>query len=437
MHEPRLNAQLLISSQSNQHGLHDHFFGVYVSVVKNASQPSKVYYGLHFCAGVAEYREPDQEPYRIFISETTAKQMDATFPGKPVYVQHVDKVDLSNLQVEADGYVSESFYNKSDGKHWAKFIVISDDGHEAIRNGWTLSNAYVPQTYGIGGLWHGVDYAKEVLSAQYEHLALVPDPRYQESIILTAEEFKKYNNDKEQELKLLANSKGEKSVFNFFKKTKVENSTELSGMSLILPKSKKEISIAKLVNDADSAAMKGPLMADMDARVTVGASEMTVNDLVSKYMASMKSNEDEPEDDDSFVANDDSDDSSDADASADVANKKKNKKKNMKDSEPGNKDITNDDSDDSEDDAAPVANKKKNKKMNEDAADDSAVANDDSDEDSDKDSEVASKKKNKKMNSNFETLKNAPTDAIAPEVLNLELSQDMTARGVERYGSKK
>jgi hypothetical protein len=265
----------------------------------------KVYYGLHFYPGVAEYREQGSEAYRIYIGEDTIKNMGPTFAGKPVYVQHVENVDLDKLQEESDGYIMESFYNKADGKHWAKFIIVSDRGHEAIRNGWKLSNAYVPKNMGQGGLHNGVEYDKEILSGEYEHMAIVPNPRYEESIVLTPEEFKTYNSNKELELSKLANSKekpkGEKSMnLNFFKKSKVENAADLEGTSVVLPKSKIEKTITQLVNEADEHELKKkePQMANGEHMVKVGEEQMSVNDLVEKYNAMMKKeNEDESDKD--------------------------------------------------------------------------------------------------------------------------------------------
>ncbi len=261
------------------------------TVIKNASQLPKVYLGIHFLPGVAEYAEPGRDPYRIFINEDTIRKMNPTFKGRPVYVHHVDEVNLKDIQTEADGYVVDSFFNAADGKTWVKFIIVSDKGHEAIRNGWRLSNAYVPKSFAPGGLWNGVSYDKEVMDGEYEHLAIVNNPRYDESIILDEEQFKEYNDKKQLELKKLSNSKGEKkSMFSFFKKTKVENELELESMSVTLPRSKVEKTLAKLINDADESEMNAdePMMANGDHHVMVGPDKMTVNELVAKHLEMMK-----------------------------------------------------------------------------------------------------------------------------------------------------
>ena len=190
-------------------------------MITNAKILPRRFYGLHMAPGVAEYKDEttnNGQPYRIFIGEDVIKNMDSTFEGRPVYVRHVDQVNMDKLQHEADGYVVKSFFNARDGKHWVEFIVVSDKGHEAIRSGWKLSNAYIPKSFAGSGLWHGVEYVKEVMDGEYEHLALVPNPRYEESIILTPDEFKNYNNEKELELQKLSNSsnKEKKGMFNFF-----------------------------------------------------------------------------------------------------------------------------------------------------------------------------------------------------------------------------
>lgn len=260
--------------------------------VKNAKALPQVWYGLHFLPGVAEYREPDKEPYRIYINESAIRKMNASFAGRPVYVRHVDEVNLENIQEEADGYVVESFFNANDGKTWCKFIVVSDKGHEAIKNGWKLSNAYIPKQMSEGGMWNGVEYQKEITDGEYDHLAIVPNPRYEESIILSPEQFKAYNSEKELELKKLANSKGESSMkFNFFKKSKVDNASDLEGMSVTLPKSGKEVTLETLINEMDKIEnMHG--YANGDHMVKAGEEELTVNDMIKKY-GEMKNKMDE------------------------------------------------------------------------------------------------------------------------------------------------
>lgn len=262
--------------------------------VQNAKSLPVVYYGLHMVEGVAEYPEhktADGKATRILILENACKAMDPTFTGCPVYVKHRDEVDLENLQRDADGYVIRSFFNQFDGKHWAEFLAVSDAAKEAIAKGWKLSNAYNIKDAKNGGQWHAVEYNREVTRGAYDHLALVPNPRYAESIILTPEQFKEYNSRKDRELKALANSKERKSMFNFFTKKKLENAEEFETASVVLSNGA-ERTIKQLVegaekqlkNEADAEKDKDKeKMANGDDMVDLGNEKITVNALVEKY----------------------------------------------------------------------------------------------------------------------------------------------------------
>lgn len=354
------------------------------------------FYGLHMVEGVAEYREPGKDSYRILVNENAIKSMDPTFDGLPVYVHHVDEVNLDDLgkadpktgEIKEDGYVIRSFFNQADGKHWAEFLVVTEKGYDAIvRKKWKLSNAYIPREMRGGGQWHGVDYAKEVVRGEYEHLAIVPNPRYAESIILTPEQFKAYNEDKEIELSKLKNSKEENkkmSKFKFWKREKVENSTDLEGVHVTLPKSGKEISIETLIKNADDMQVaensEDGIMANGDHKVMFGEHKMSVNELVEKHKQACNELEEM-------------------------------KKKNVS---PG------------EDEAA----KKKalelaaheEKEMAEKKANEEAAA------------KAAEEEKKKNGMDNFNKLKNAQDNAKQPEV-KIDLSMDQVQRGQKRYGS--
>lgn len=304
-----------------------------------------IFYGMHMYPGVAEYKEHGED-FRVFLNENTIRSMGPSFAGRPVFVMHVDDVseDVDKLRGEADGWVIESFFNEADGKHWAKFIVCSEKGEKAIRKGYRLSNCYAPKSFGNGGEWNGVSYAKEIKGGEYEHLAIVPNPRYEESVIMTPSEFKAYNEKQKIELAKLTNDKGD-SGMKFFKRAKVENSADFENVIVVLPKSNREVSITTLVNEADAAEeLKGKPQAADDAHIVkVGDEEMTVAELRNSFLENAKGkdcddkvenkedDEDkmENEDDDDKVENEDEDDDMKAKAKAkeDAKDKKENKKK--------------------------------------------------------------------------------------------------------------
>lgn len=350
--------------------------------MKTANSKGQIFYGLHFYPGVAEYSEPDKN-YRIYLNEKTLRKMNPTFAGRPVYVDHVDDVspDVDVVKAEADGWVVESFFNEADGKTWAKFIVVTDRALKAIQQGYKLSNAYICTGFGPGGLWNGVTYEKEVLGAEYEHLAIVKNPRYEESLIYTPEQFKQYCEEQRMELKRLANSKETSEMkLSFFKKQKVENSVDYQDLVVILPKTGVEKTVVQLVNEADEAhANKG--YANEDDLVKLGNEECTVKELVEKYnqMSAEKENAQEPE-----MENEEDDELENEDEELE----------NVEDDEEAKKK------------ALELA-------MHEEE-------------------EILEKKKENKKK-NFNKLKNAPK--VAAEPVRIDLMDDQISRGRSRYGS--
>lgn len=364
-------------------------------LIFNSMERGQIFYGLHFSEGVAEYAPADGEPYRIFVNEKTAKAMDPTFSGCPVYVKHVDEVNGIG-KGEEDGYVVESFFNKSDGRHWAKMVIVTEKGLDHIKRGWTLSNAYRVIEEGPGGEWHGVQYKSEVRNGKYEHLAIVNDPRYSESIILTPAEFKAYNLEKESELLRLANSKGEKMKFSFFKKTTIENSKELADTMVTLPESKKEMSVADALEKADKFVVQNAEgYCNPKHLVNVGNDEMAVGDLVNRHLELMKKNSEMEE----------------------------SMKKNQTDAELEKKE--------NEDKAEKKAEGEEEKQNADDKKDEEKKENEED------------KKEDKKENSketadlHFNSLAQAHMKPIKNEQKIIELSEDRVARGKARYGSQK
>lgn len=347
-------------------------------MIQNATTGGQIMYGLHFCPGVAEYQDsPTSDPYRVFLNEETLRKMDSSFAGKPVFVDHVDGVApvVDELRKDADGWVIESFFNKADGKHWVKMVVVTERGLQGIKSGMRLSNAYFQKASREGGLWNGVQYSKEITDGEFEHLAIVDNPRYAESIILTPEQFKKYNEDKMSELDKISNSHKGATMFKFFKTSKVENSID-QDLSVKLPKSGVEFTIAQLIQNADEAEEKKKDyhagLADMDHKLKMeDGSYMNLGEFMESHkkmrdeMGSMKKANEEREEAD--------------------------KKKNAEEEEA-------------------------KKKMEEGE-------------------KAESEKKKNEAQARADALKNAHTNFQAPEQATLRTSGDMLALGKARYGS--
>ncbi len=257
--------------------------------MKLDNSKGQIFYGMHFYPGVAQY-DTDEGSFRVFVNESTIRKLNPSFAGRPVFVEHVEGVDedVDQLRNEADGWVVESFFNEADGKTWCKFILVTERAFAAVRKGFKLSNAYLPQLVDRQATWNGVEYQKQVVGGEFEHLAIVNNPRYEESVIMTPDEFKAYNAKLKTELIRLANSKSKKENkmgLKLFQRKKLENSIDIENTMVELPKSKKELSIAQLVNDHDAILnMNG--YANEDHMVKVNdKDEMSVKELRDAYAA--------------------------------------------------------------------------------------------------------------------------------------------------------
>lgn len=308
---------------------------------QNAKQEPRIFYAKHIAPGVCGY-----ENETVFLSEDALRKMDKTFAGKPIYVNH-QKVNLDNLQEEADGYVIESFYLPEDGAHWTKNIVVSDKGHEAIGKGWAVSNAYIPDAFGAGGEWHNVPYDREITDAHYTHLAIVENPRYEEATIMTPEEFKTYKESKREQLKQLENSKtkkGEKRMnWKLFEKKEVTNSEDIANKMVELSNGS-TVSIAEMINAVEEDLKAKEEKKDkcnediLEKVVKVNGEDMKVSDLVAKFEKADKKNKcNEDEEDKEKKDADDKDEDKKEDKKASKKNESEEDKE-KKDSEDEEKD---------------------------------------------------------------------------------------------------
>lgn len=267
--------------------------------LKNSiSQYPKVFFARHIGEGVVSYKNTDGGEDIFFIGNDTLKKMNASFTGKPVYIQH-QEVPLSQMKERAVGYVVESFYLPEDGKQWLKMLITDDEAFEAIQNGWKVSNAYNVKDLGAGGVWHNIPYKREILDGEYEHLALVADPRYEEAVIMTPEDFKSYKEAKKKELdamsldnskkavikKSVENNKERKTMFQFFTKKKVEN---MDGVALqdveVQLENGSSMKIGDIVKSVEENLKKQATETPIEEKkVMVNGKEVTISALIKMY----------------------------------------------------------------------------------------------------------------------------------------------------------
>lgn len=106
-----------------------------------------------------------------------------SFVGKPVIIDHQD-VDPSNFKNAAVGYITRVWFEPADGWFWCEFIITDDEGHEAIKDGYSVSCSFDVVNTAGGGEWHAIKYDEEIIQGAGLHLALVTTPRYEDCRIM-------------------------------------------------------------------------------------------------------------------------------------------------------------------------------------------------------------------------------------------------------------
>lgn len=435
--------------------------------LKNSiSQYPKVFFARHIGEGVVSYKNTDGGEDIFFIGNDTLKKMNASFTGKPIFIQH-QEVPLSQMKERAVGYVVESFYLPEDGKQWLKMLITDDEAFEAIQNGWKVSNAYNVKDLGAGGVWHNIPYKREILDGEYEHLALVADPRYEEAVIMTPEDFKSYKEAKKKEIEAMSldnskkavikksveNNKEIKTMFQFFTKKKVEN---MDGVALqdveVQLENGSSMKIGDIVKSVEEKLKKQATETPIEEKtVMVNGKEVTISALIKMYNEQEKS---EAEKDEEGKDGKDGKDGKANETDEDKTDKRKLieevggflKEKGLSDEDirfvigKMEKDAYEKDEDgkdnscqegEKDNEADPDKKDEKADKTNEDDKDDK----DKKDEKDEKDEEAADKKKNSKE-SDFDRLLNAVGSFKAKESV-VETLETRLERGQDLYGSEK
>lgn len=351
----------------------------------NARQYPKFYYARHMFAGLCGYDDDV-----LLIDTDVMKAMAPTFNGKPVYVLHDERSSderLATLKETSHGYVTETFYNEVDGWLWSKIMIVDDEGHEAVAAGWSVSNAYIPLEYGEGGTKHNCEYDKKVLAAEFTHLALVSNPRYEDACVMTPDEFKIYQEKEREQLNEIQNSKNTKGYKMKILNRKSKKQSKDEGIFVEMTNAKGEVVEVSMDDMVSMIEQKQKEDEVMNAKVTVNGKQMTRAAVIKAYQEIINAECEKENEDDEELENEDEDEL-----------------ENMED-----EDVQN------EDDEDELENE------------DDELENED-DEDEKSNSKARAKKKN-----HYKELKNAPQKRKA--VIVFDSPQNKLDRGKSRYGT--
>jgi hypothetical protein len=134
--------------------------------------------------GIIKYSDDKGQPYVALVKKEAIDRFIGSIIGCPLIIKHHD-VNKDTVEDLRCGIISEVTYNQADGWYYCSGIVWDE---QAIKNieehGWSVSCTYVITDEGEGGIYHDIKYDTEFMNGDFEHLALVENPRYEEATIV-------------------------------------------------------------------------------------------------------------------------------------------------------------------------------------------------------------------------------------------------------------
>ena len=134
--------------------------------------------------GIIKYSDDQGKPYVALVKKEAIDRFINSIIGCPLIIKHHD-VNKDTVEDLRCGIISNVSYNSIDGWYYCEGIVWDEDAIKNIEErGWSVSCTYVITDEGEGGVYHDMKYDVEFMNGDFEHLALVENPRYEEATIV-------------------------------------------------------------------------------------------------------------------------------------------------------------------------------------------------------------------------------------------------------------
>lgn len=104
----------------------------------------------------------------------------ATLANNPLTIGHVStRINQTDLQRLTRGSIDRWGYEPDSGWFWCEGPVTDDHARERIRRNAKPSVGYTVTSFGPGGMYHNIRFAREITGIKFHHLAIVENPRYE------------------------------------------------------------------------------------------------------------------------------------------------------------------------------------------------------------------------------------------------------------------
>lgn len=128
-------------------------------------------------AGIISYR--DQGGGIELLRKETIDKCIGTAVGNPLTLGHVWVNSANRMEVE-NGIIHEAYFDPVDGWYHVKGVVDTEPAKAQMKIK-RPSCGYRVTSFGPGGVYHGIKYDAEITGIEFNHLAIVEKPRYEEA----------------------------------------------------------------------------------------------------------------------------------------------------------------------------------------------------------------------------------------------------------------
>ena len=130
--------------------------------------------------GPISYREMKNGTIELLRKSTIDASCHALV-GQPVTMGHPtaarNDAEIKDwARQNAIGTIESVTYNADDGWYWAEGAVTKP---EAVRENCAPSVVFFARGYGSAGKFHGIPYGRELTAVEFDHIGLVPNPRFE------------------------------------------------------------------------------------------------------------------------------------------------------------------------------------------------------------------------------------------------------------------
>lgn len=265
---------------------------------------SKEWPGIFSCKfiepGIVSYEDSDAGI--ALIKKETIDRMLQSFIGRPVCIDHQnitpDNYERLREKGLIVGNVIRAWFCPDDGWFHADFIIDREEGKQCIdEKGYSVSCAYSVLKTQEGGLWHDIKFDGEITDGSFTHLALVDQPRYEDSQI-TKQFPSMLVNGKAAHIAEHTNEEESMDLFKLFKKREnskedvTEMDVEIDGV--IVPLKEVLNSVAKTLKEKKNEKEQKYMAQDNDV-VDINGHTYTIAELKNAYVKNKKNDKEETE----------------------------------------------------------------------------------------------------------------------------------------------